>query len=60
MDFEVIPIIFQAIQNHHVEQCTSEESQLKEIKHYLSALIYRTKFSSNDNIKNNQIGRYGG
>jgi len=38
--FEVIAIIFQAIQNHHVEQCASEVSQIKEIIHYLSALIY--------------------
>ena len=42
--FEVIPILFQAIQNHHVDQCASEVSQLKEIIHYLSALIYRANF----------------
>jgi len=37
-------IIFQAIQNHHCEQCTSEVSQLKQIIHYLSALIYQPNF----------------
>ena len=38
------PIIFQAIQNHHVEQCASEVSQLKEIIQYLSALRYQPYF----------------
>jgi len=38
----VIPIIFQAIQNHHGEQSASEGN-------YLLALIY---WSNNNNIKN--------
>ncbi len=38
--FKVIPIIFQAIKNHHGEQCASEVP-LQEIMHCLSALIYR-------------------
>jgi len=39
--FEVIPIIFQAIQNHHGEQRASEVSQMEVIIHHLSALIYQ-------------------
>jgi len=35
--FEVIAIIFQAIQKHHGDQCTSEVSTLKETIHYLLA-----------------------
>jgi len=42
--FEVTPIIFQAIQNHRGEQCASEVSQMKEIIHYLSALMYGPNF----------------
>jgi len=39
-------MIFQAIETHHVEHslCASEESQLEEIIHYLSALMYVPNF----------------
>jgi len=55
--FEVIPITFQAIQNHHVEQCASEASQLKEIIYYVSALIYLQNFLiwSNNSVKIKQM-----
>jgi len=42
--FEVISFIFQAIQKHNGGQCASDVSQLKEIIHYLLALIYRPNF----------------
>lgn len=51
--FEVIPIVFHAVQNHHAEQCASEVSQLEEIINYLSATFsYR---ADNYNFKKKPI-----
>ncbi len=58
--FEVIPIIFQAIKNHHGKPCASEVP-LQEIIQYLSALIYRPNFiigSITITEKLTFIGRY--
>jgi hypothetical protein len=50
--FEVISIIFQAIQKHLGKQCASEVSQLKEIIR-LSSLIYRPNYLIRITLKMN-------